>query len=198
MVNVQCTHPDPYIAAMEMDDKRVNKMVLESAQMICTIKGDTCYRPVHQNNPTTHWCASNFNWLVHWHHALAGEYYYRTGRMHKSFITVGQRYSPGRITTRAFRNGARSSKQFPNGGDIDFTDIGDVHRAYRYYLRSRMMFDKAPVIWTRRAPPWWLDEYNHTDRPMIHGHDVWPRSTDPITFRMDINDKTKERYELLL
>ena len=147
MANVQATHPDPYIVAMEMDDKRVSKMVLESAQMICTIKGDPAYRPVHQNNPTTHWCARNFNWLVHWHHALAAEHFYRTGKAHKSFVDVGQRYNPGRIQTRTFRNGARSPRTFPDGRPIDFTHIGDVHQAYRYYLRARMLFDVKQPVW---------------------------------------------------
>jgi hypothetical protein len=168
---------------MDMDDKRTSKMILESAQMICTIKEDTCYRPIHQNNPTTHWAASNFDWLVAWHHGLAGEHFYRTGKMHKSFIDVGQRYTPGPITTSTFRNGARSSKLFPDGREIDFTDIRDTHLAYRYYLRSRMMFDKIPPRWTRRTPPWWLKEKNMTDRPMLTSKDVHIHNTTPITFK---------------
>lgn len=199
MVNIQCTHSDPRISAMDMDDKRVSKMVLESAQMICTIREDKCYRPVHQNNPTTHWGRDNFGWLVAWHHALAAEHYFRMGNVHKSFISVGQRYIVKSYKhPRYFRNGARSSRLFPDGREIDFTDISDTHLAYRYYLRSRMMFDKLQPKWTRRAPPWWLDELNTTDRPMIHSWDVWPRSTRPTTWRVDVNDKTREKYGLLL
>lgn len=198
MVNIQCTHYDPRIAAMDMDDKRVSKMVLESAQMYCTITGDQTYRPVHQNNPTTRWATSNLGWLIEWHHSLAGEYYFRSGKTHKSFLDVGQ-YMRGPALRRIphFRNGARSSRKFPDGREIDFTDIKDPHLAYRYYLRSRMMFDTKQPVWTRRPPPWWLDELNTTDRPMIHSWDVWPRSTRPVKWLVDINDITRKKYGLL-
>lgn len=182
---------------MEMDDKRVNKMVLETAQMYCTITGTATYRPVHQNNPTTHWASANLGWLIDWHHALSAEYYFRFGKTHGSFERVGQhmRRSPVKRTP-VFRNGARSSRQYPNGEEIDFTDIRDVHLAYRLYLRSRMMFDTKQPVWTRRAPPWWLDEKNPTNRPMIHGRDVHLHNTDPIQFKTVVTDETKRRYGL--
>ena len=178
-MNLQATHPDPWISAVAMDDKRVSKMTLETAQMYCTATGFDAYLPTHVGHPLIDWVRLNLSWLVRFHHALAGEHFYRTGNIHKSFQDVGQFMDiPMFAEPNSFRNHARSphdSPRYHNDGDgydlmrMDYTDIDDVHYAYRCYLRARWRMDVRAAQWTRRAPPFWLDEQPPQDyhRPQM-------------------------------
>lgn len=168
-MNLQATDPHPWISAVAMDDRRVNKMTLETAQMYCTSTGLGDYKPTHSTHPLITWCANNISWLIRFHHALAGEYYHRFGKQHKSFVDVGQyMIEPPERDPVAFRNHARSPHMSREPGTllqpgeltvpIDFSDMNDVHKAYRYYLRARWWMDSKPATWTNREPPDWLDE----------------------------------------
>lgn len=59
LMNIFATSPDPTACAQALDDKRVVKMVLESAQVICTVLNSrgipTPYRSTHEHNPITLW-----------------------------------------------------------------------------------------------------------------------------------------------
>ena len=185
-MNIQATHEHPYNSAVALDDKRLIKMILESAQMYCTVTGDTTYRPTHSNHPVTKWAQHNLSWLIQWHQALAGEYFHRFKKTHKSFTDVGQYMTSPPGVTVDFCNAAR-------GKDLDFTHIKDTHKAYRFYMRARWYTDKKPATWTNRMPPWWLQEKNTTGIPMIHEWDVWPRADH--SWVVTINQKTRKRYE---
>jgi hypothetical protein len=158
-MNLQATHPHPWVSAVALDDKRIVKMCLESAQMYCTVTGDGPYRSTHSNHPVTRWAHSNLSWLIRFHHALAGEYFYRFGKAHKSFVDVGQhmRHTPD-VEPTHFVNAARTSLVDVNGRPMDFTDIADTHLAYRYYMRARWHGDTMAAKWTRRMPPFWISE----------------------------------------
>ena len=75
-MNIFYLDPNPKIAAQMMCDKHVIKMILESAQMLCTahrvLDGDdyadkySLYKTVHKNHPSTIWVRSgrlNYLWL---------------------------------------------------------------------------------------------------------------------------------------
>jgi len=74
-MNIFASHPSPLHSALVLDDKRVVKMVLESAQMLSTaISQRGCcapYRENHVNHPCSVWVRStqgNYFWLLqHWH-----------------------------------------------------------------------------------------------------------------------------------
>lgn len=83
-MNIFFTSTDPYQCAFNLDDKRVTKMVLETAQMLCTAlyehgglirkqngvnkrgkpkydyffkdSGKKAYKPTHTNHPSNIWC----------------------------------------------------------------------------------------------------------------------------------------------
>lgn len=83
-MNIFFTDSDPYKCALYLDDKRVTKMVLETAQMLCTainehgglvkkqnglnkrgkpkydyffkLSGNKAYKPTHTNHPSNIWC----------------------------------------------------------------------------------------------------------------------------------------------
>jgi hypothetical protein len=148
-----------------MDDKRVSKMTLETAQMYCTVTSEGPYRPTHADHPLMAWAKNDLSWLIRFHQALASEHYYRTGNIHKSFRDVGQfmQQLPD-VEPRSFMNCARTSKLSMNPSNktltvpMDFRNIQDPHYAYRLYLRARWYMDARPAVWTRRPPPMWLDE----------------------------------------
>ena len=95
-MNIFVLDKDPEIAASMMCDKHVVKMILETAQMLCTVaasKGhDVPYRPTHKSHPCTVWAGlsrSNWAWLLLHGHALCDEYTRRYGKTHKSLSVIG-------------------------------------------------------------------------------------------------------------
>jgi hypothetical protein len=80
-MNIFAVHEDPRMAALELPDKLVPKMIVESAQMLSTahrvLDGDEkadmlhLYKKAYENHPSTIWVrqdAMNYWWL--WMHAL--------------------------------------------------------------------------------------------------------------------------------
>lgn len=89
-MNIFYLHEDPIKAAKYQYDKHVVKMVLESAQMLCTAHryyGDDSvpYKIAHLNHPSTIWTRENslhYDWLYEHMIALGDEYNRRYGRTH--------------------------------------------------------------------------------------------------------------------
>ena len=91
-MNIFYLDEDPKLAAIYQYNKHVVKMILESAQMLCTahhcIMGDDAdvpYKIAHKNHPSTIWArqsGENYAWLYHHMIALGEEYYVRYGRKH--------------------------------------------------------------------------------------------------------------------
>ena len=70
-MNIFVTHLDPVKCAQNLDDKRVIKMILESAQMLSTSinvsGGKGPYKTTHVNHPCSVWVRSsnaNYYWLL--------------------------------------------------------------------------------------------------------------------------------------
>ena len=70
-MNIFVLHKDPKIAAQMACDKHVIKMILETAQMLCTAartKGAWApYKQTHKKHPCTLWAAAtkaNWVWLT--------------------------------------------------------------------------------------------------------------------------------------
>jgi len=90
-MNIFYLHKDPYKAAQIQYNKHVVKMILESAQMLCTAhhhynNGDNVpYKKAHYNHPSTIWCRQNKNhyrWLYNHMIGLGQEYKARYGKEH--------------------------------------------------------------------------------------------------------------------
>jgi len=86
-----------------LDDRRVNKMILESVQIISTAvwevgmptrpltKAGTPYKPTHRNHPVVKWageCAGNMFWLIRYTRALGHEFEARFGHVHSSIQSL--------------------------------------------------------------------------------------------------------------
>ena len=87
-MNIFYLHKDPYKAASYVYDKHKVKMILESAQMLCTAhryygNEDVPYKTAHLNHPSSIWCRENKNqynnnqrshyYLPHLYHLIASE-----------------------------------------------------------------------------------------------------------------------------
>ena len=79
-------------SAQSQDNYRVVKMILESAQMLCTTLNEiagkqvTPYRSTHKHHPSTKWVrasSANFESLVEHTMAMLEEYTARFGKVHK-------------------------------------------------------------------------------------------------------------------
>jgi hypothetical protein len=94
-MNIFALDYDPITAASYHMDKHVVKMILESAQLLCSVHhmtgGTAPYRLTHKNHPCSIWAReslSNYNWLNKLALALCDEYTYRYGKIHKSYYVI--------------------------------------------------------------------------------------------------------------
>ena len=154
-MNIFFVDRDPVIAAQSLCDKHVVKMVLESAQIMCSAlykHGQTNipYKPTHKNHPCVVWAAvsrANFNWLSKHAKALCVEYTHRYGKIHKSeavidwcithvFPYVGQPTPPAQAMPDQYKS------------------LCPV-KAYRtYYINDKLK--NMDCRWSRRTPPEWV------------------------------------------
>ena len=77
----------PTKAAQYQCDRHVIKMVLETAQLLCSAHDEAPYKKTHMNHPCAVWARasmSNYRWLINHGLALADEYTARYGKTHKS------------------------------------------------------------------------------------------------------------------
>lgn len=135
-------------------DQHVIKMILESAQMLCTVLSqhgvETPYRPTHAKHPCTVWAGhslSNWLWLRALTLALNEEYRYRYAKKtdHKSAVVVRELPLPP-IEDIGLTEFAQTMPD-------EYKAPGDPVRAYRAFYRG----EKAHFAkWTRREPPGWF------------------------------------------
>jgi hypothetical protein len=106
-MNIFVTDADPIQSALNLPDKHVVKMPLETCQMLAIIYSDwyygvgklhkldgTPYRTAHgafRNHPCTQWAAANqYNlaWLIQHGYALCAEYHSRYDKVHSCRATI--------------------------------------------------------------------------------------------------------------
>ena len=135
-------------------DRHVVKMILESAQILCTVLHEngipSPYRPTHRNHPCTRWAGrslSNWSWLKRLALALNREYRYRYRRKqdHAS-ARVARRLRPPPIPDIGLTEFAQAMPE-------PYRIPGDAVGAYRaFYIGEKAGF----ATWTRRRTPDWF------------------------------------------
>lgn len=152
-MNIFYVHPDPRVAARSLCDKHVIKMLLESAQILSTVRHGVGlpapYRATHSRHPSTLWAGSSkaaYGWL--WRHAdaLADEYLRRYGRVHKTtHVLEALREPPAVLPDVAFTP--------PPQAMPDEYRQPDAVDAYRTYYRNAK---RAIATWRLPAtqPEW--------------------------------------------
>lgn len=155
-MNIFVTDSCPKKCAEFLDNKRVIKLTLESAQLLSTAlrvngySNNDIYKISYLNHPSSKWTRAtrgNYEWLLAHFKALCEEYTRRTGKTHASskllpvfeanahLIPAGERMP--------FSNNARNLTK-----GVDFTHEKDVTIAYQKYLNARWETDKREPTWS--------------------------------------------------
>ena len=151
-MNIFVLHKDPQKAASMACDRHVVKMILETAQMMCTVVAsyghNTPYRPTHAKHPCTVWAGqsrANWDWLIEYGMELSAEYTKRYGKVHKSQSVI--------------ERCAMTHIDLPNIPRTPFAQAMPaqyqnecVVTAYRAYYHG----EKAGfATWKTQKPDWW-------------------------------------------
>ena len=153
-MNIFAVDTDPKIAAQQLCDKHVVKMILESAQMLCSVfpNGDAPYRRAFYNHPCTKWAresAENYEWLLDHAYAMCQEYTRRYGKVHKSLDAIswcGSNYHKLNIPRKGLSKFAQAMPE------EYYYSCGVT--AYRsYYNGEKAYFAK----WSKRETPSWFN-----------------------------------------
>ena len=154
-MNIFVLDTDLTLCARYHCDRHVNKMILESVQILCTVLNErgfpTPYRSTHRQHPCVHWVDrsyDNFQWLAELAQALNHEYCFRYGkeRDHASIRVLGE--------IQNHRYESRGLTEFAQAMPDQYKVTGNAVAAYRaYYLGEKSGFAR----WTRRpSPDWWI------------------------------------------
>lgn len=159
-MNIFYLDKDPVKAAQYSCDKHVVKMILESAQMLCTahrvLDGDEradelfMYKKAHVNHPSTIWVRDNVHnywWLYRLFEALCDEYTYRYGKGHMTDLKL-------RDTLRKPPMNIPVNKKFyqpPQCMPDQYKGEDSVEAYQKYYMGEKSSFS----VWKKRPTPTW-------------------------------------------
>ena len=141
-MNIFYLHQDPKLAAIYQYNKHVVKMVLESAQILCTAHhevmgedADVPYKPAHRNHPSTIWArrsADNYTWLYHHFIALCEEYSVRYGKTHLSYTKCKDKVCilPGGLSYTGLT-------KMPQCMPDEYKDECSVQAYWNYYINDK-------------------------------------------------------------
>lgn len=162
-MNIFFVDRDPSAAARALCDKHLRKMLLETAQMLCTvhhIHGTDPelipYKPTHAGHPCVRWAAESnlhFYWLWNYGGSMGIEYLLRFGKSHKSSSVISE------IGLLSFPMGWGQQWSDPPqvfGDEWEHLRGADAVEAYRkYYALAKRDVCSG---YTRTKPPVWLEE----------------------------------------
>lgn len=152
-MNIFVVSKDPVACARALDDKRLNKMIVESCQILSTalhLRGHgsaEIYKPAHVRHPVVLWTAEDarhYAWLYRHLTALFEERIFRTDKaehLSRRLLPLLGRHVETQVPPSSFVN------------CTPFKDIDDVHLAYRMTLCAKWRQDVRPPIWSKRGPP---------------------------------------------
>lgn len=152
-MNIFVTDPSPYKSARYLDNTRLVKMTLETAQLlsgaIILNGGSATYKLSHKGHPAMKWVSStkgNYKWLYKHFLGLLAEYKIRSSKEHSckrliNELRDGINYIPDGELQPHVNCAANNEK------GVSFKHIPCVYTAYRLYLQERWKFDKRPPKW---------------------------------------------------
>lgn len=178
-MNIFSTHLDPRRCSYEIDDKRLNKMIVESCQLLSTychlnnIAVDGLYKPCYQHHPCQKWLNEdifNVYWLINLLFCYIDEYDDRFHKYHKCYavyrllIDILMKHKNFKdfykVNNKRIINRAMSNITFPECFGIwkDKIDMCLDHFGRMQQLMSlKWLHDKRPPIWTKRSIPMYAD-----------------------------------------
>ena len=139
-------------------DRHVTKMILESAQLLCTavnvLAGEQVspYKTTHVNHPCAKWVResnSNAIYLYRLMSQLNQEYHFRYGKQHLSYLKLEE----AKIFNLILEYIPEGEFTLPPKAMPDEYKTDTVVESYRNYYRE----GKAHLhTWTKRGAPAWL------------------------------------------
>ena len=178
-MNIFYLHHNPACAAIMHNDKHCVKMILESAQMLCTThrhldqfyapneKGDyvftkigimkdnenVVYKTAHLNHPSTKWVresVGHYRYLYNLFVALCDEYTHRYGKTHLTDTKLRKLLANVPVNIPD-----AGFKEPPQCMPMVYKDE-DTITAYRtYYMKAKIGF----MTYTKRETPTWIKEW---------------------------------------
>ena len=159
-MNIFVLDENPFVIPRMMLDKHAVKMVLETAQMLCTahrvldnvdeLRGVPLYKAAHINHPCTIWAREsiyNYRWLYNHFMALCREYTHRYGKIHLCATKLLHVLSNPPINISSIER-TPFAIAMP-----DSCKTGEAISSYRkYYCEVK---SSLPQKWTNRTPPAW-------------------------------------------
>lgn len=196
-MNIFVTSSDPVKAAYNLDDRRVVKMCLESAQILSTVlwledtefaQSRDLYKPCYVDHPCTRWAAetdSNYEWLYLHYYALCELYSKVYGKIHASallydaFLEGKELIVPGGLTSFAKVAGNREF-------NLDYNWVQNPIAAYRYYLSAR--WQASDPKWTGRERPLFYhlsDPIGSLKRTQAES-EIWSKSRNVVYCKQEV------------
>jgi hypothetical protein len=183
-MNIFHTDSSPSISAKNLDDIRVNKMIIESASLLANAIAfhggtdndlpiaKTSNKPFKtkawQNHPSCLWVKqskSNYLWLLEHTMGLIEELKFRKKTTHSmlsniNILTNGASFIP---------DGPLS--QFANC--TPYKQIGDAVMAYKMTMAYKWQHDAKLPLWTNRSQPDWYNDALIEETRSTVGEFVW-------------------------
>lgn len=183
-MNLFTTSNNPIEAAQHLDDTRLNKMCVESCQMLVmalvanglsldkvplTKSGAPYKTKGHSKHPVTIWTGrtrSNFLWHLIYTKALVAEYHHRTSKTRAGMNVLDAADKHISLIPEG------DLEEFYNSSMHPKTRVQDVVECYRKTMIDKWTADKIKVKWTKRKPPEW------STIPVVESNGVYYRLTE--------------------
>lgn len=159
-MNIFLISLNPNECAKALCDLRLNKMILETAQMLSVAyrhhfgEHEMLYKQTHVNHPCTKWACediSHYIWLVSLFKALAVEKHWRSNLWHLSYTKLYEVFDePIKNTVVTL-----TKDQFTFNCSNTYPSTGDVFEDYKVCLRSKWDNDNRQPTWSKRNQPEW-------------------------------------------
>jgi len=168
-MNIFASNPSPVISAINLDDLRVNKMILETAQLLSTAvfwrnqakyKELGLYRPTHMNHPCSVWTRrsnANFIWLTIHGLVLCDLYSDTSKKVHKSQEII-EKCAP---LHDAFDN--EKISEFADCSSYKDNTLLNIFEKYQHTLVDKWDSQRHLPTWRNRPVPSFWESIHDTD-----------------------------------
>lgn len=157
-MNIFFVDHDPTLAAKALCDKHVVKMILESAQLLCTTHHlhplwdlpEYFYKKTHVNHPCAIWTRTttvNYSWLAIHAYDLCEEYTYRYNKIHKSSSII--EWCLDNMPDVPVGLMTKPALAMPDEYKCD--DPVKSYRDYYWHVKRNTI----KMVWTKRGKPYW-------------------------------------------
>ena len=156
-MNIFYLDKSPKLSAKYHNDKHTIKMILESAQLLCTAHilldnndNGLLYKATHKNHPSAVWVRQskqNYLWLYELFVELSKEYTFRYNKVHKTYTKLKDILAvpPSNIPDTDFTE--------PPLCMPDECKLEDVIESYRnYYMTEK----RNIAVWKTEKPYWYV------------------------------------------